>query len=99
MVKTNRRKALTLLFGAALSSAVSGCVTGYVEGTEDYLKFCIERQPNPNPSKCPKQDPSLGKDWLVFPIPAAFSDLDDLGSGGTWVAASRIYAGSYDMLS
>jgi hypothetical protein len=95
MVKTNRRKALTLLFGAAFSSAVSGCVTGYVEGTEDYLKFCIERQPNPNPSKCPKQDPSLGMGWIVFPY--SFSDLEDLER--IWVVVPRDFAGSYELSS
>lgn len=66
MVKTSRLlMALTLL--GALSFGVSGCVTGYVEGTEDYLKFCIERQPSPSPSKCPKQAPSEGMELLIVP--------------------------------
>lgn len=65
MAKANRRKTLTLLLGS-LSFAVSGCVSGYVEGTEDYLKFCVERQPPPNPSKCPKQAPE-GKEKLIAP--------------------------------
>jgi len=65
MVKTNHRKVATLFLGL-LSSAVSGCVTGYVEGTEDYLKFCIERQPSPSPAKCPKQAPA-GMELLIVP--------------------------------
>jgi hypothetical protein len=65
MDKSNRRKALTLFLGL-LSFLISGCVTGYVEGTEDYLKFCIERQPSPNPSKCPKQAPE-GMELLIVP--------------------------------
>ncbi|DAD51784.1 hypothetical protein QIJ26_gp2 [ssRNA phage Zoerhiza.1_26] len=65
MVKTNHRKVATLFLGL-LSSAVSGCVTGYVEGTEDYLKFCIERQPSPSPAKCPKQAPA-DMELLIVP--------------------------------
>jgi hypothetical protein len=66
MTKVTRQfLALTLL--GALSSLVSGCISGYVEGTEDYLKFCIERQPSPSPSRCPKQAPSEGMELLIVP--------------------------------
>ncbi len=68
MAKANRRKALTLFLGV-LSFPISGCVSGYVEGTEDYLKFCIERQPQPNPSRCPKQAPE-GMAELIAPFAA-----------------------------
>lgn len=57
MAKANRRKAFILILGS-LSLPISGCISGYVEGTEDYLKFCIERQQLPSSAKCPKQAPA-----------------------------------------
>lgn len=84
MVKTNRRKALTLFLGS-LSFLITGCVAGYVEGTEDYLKFCIERQSSPKPTKCPKQAP-VDMELLIVPseivreIPNRF--LRDVGPQG-----------------
>lgn len=66
MAKAKNRKVFILLLGS-LSLTVSGCLAGYVEGTEDYLKFCIERQPSPSPSRCPKRAPSEGMELLIVP--------------------------------
>ncbi len=77
MVKASRRKALTLLLGAALSSSVSGCVTTYAEGTEDFSKFCVERLPSPKPGRClPQGGSSPSKDWLFFPY--GWVSLDEI---------------------
>jgi hypothetical protein len=79
MAKANRRKAFILTLGL-FSFSVSGCITGYVEGTEDYLKFCIERQQTPSPAKCPKQAPA-GMELLIAPTgsPSDFAVRADKG--------------------
>lgn len=85
-MKVDRRKALTLSLGL-LSFTCSGCITGSFEGTEDYLKVCVERVPSPTPPKCQKLTPSAVResdkalvDWVYLPyrsnVPELQSFLD-----------------------
>ncbi len=64
MAKATGLKTVTLSL-VLISSAVSGCVSGYVEGTDEYIKFCVERQPVPSSPRCPKGHP--GGDGAVLP--------------------------------
>jgi hypothetical protein len=72
MTKVSRCKAVSSILGLFALSA-SGCVTGSLEGDEDYLKICVERHPSPDPPRCQKLTPSAvkGSDvsagWLYLP--------------------------------